>query len=82
MQKSFGEAQPNQNPGGYLYGEFHPAALPGPAGRPSFYRAILRLRWAVCGGIHAADGYAGTPSSEVIDRGLSQVQDLIKWVGR
>lgn len=28
-------------------------------------------------GIHAADGYPGTPSSEVIDRGLSQVQDLI-----
>src|SRR6266540_418258 len=32
----------------------------------------------VRGGIHAADGYPGTPSSEVIDRGLSQVQDLIK----
>lgn len=31
----------------------------------------------VRGGIHAADGYPGTPSSEVIDRGLSQVQDLI-----
>ncbi len=29
-------------------------------------------------GIHAADGYPGTPSSEVIDRGLSQVQDLIE----
>jgi indolepyruvate ferredoxin oxidoreductase alpha subunit len=29
-------------------------------------------------GIHAADGYPGTPSSEVIDRGLAQVQDLIK----
>ena len=28
-------------------------------------------------GIHAADGYPGTPSSEVIDRGLAQVQDLI-----
>lgn len=28
-------------------------------------------------GIHAADGYPGTPSSEVIDRGLSQVQDMI-----
>ena len=24
-------------------------------------------------GIHAADGYPGTPSTEVIDRGLSQV---------
>jgi len=32
----------------------------------------------VRGGIHAADGYPGTPSSEVIDRGLAQVQDLIK----
>ena len=29
-------------------------------------------------GIHNADGYPGTPSTEVIDRGLSQVQDLIK----
>jgi indolepyruvate ferredoxin oxidoreductase alpha subunit len=28
-------------------------------------------------GIHSADGYPGTPSTEVIDRGLSQVQDLI-----
>jgi indolepyruvate ferredoxin oxidoreductase alpha subunit len=32
----------------------------------------------VRGGIHAADGYPGTPSSEVIDSGLSQVQDMIK----
>ena len=32
----------------------------------------------VRGGIHAADGYPGTPSSEVIDKGLAQVQDLIK----
>jgi len=28
-------------------------------------------------GIHSADGYPGTPSSEVIDRGLGEVQDLI-----
>lgn len=28
-------------------------------------------------GMHAADGYPGTPSTEVIHRGLSQVQDLI-----
>jgi indolepyruvate ferredoxin oxidoreductase alpha subunit len=28
-------------------------------------------------GIHGADGYPGTPSTEVIDRGLSQVQDMI-----
>jgi len=32
----------------------------------------------VRGGIHSADGYPGTPSSEVIDRGLSSVQDLIQ----
>lgn len=31
----------------------------------------------VRGGVHAADGYPGTPSSEVIDKGLAQVQDLI-----
>jgi indolepyruvate ferredoxin oxidoreductase, alpha subunit len=28
-------------------------------------------------GIHAVEGYPGTPSTEVIDRGLSQVQDLV-----
>jgi indolepyruvate ferredoxin oxidoreductase, alpha subunit len=28
-------------------------------------------------GIHCADGYPGTPSSEVIDRGLAEVQDMI-----
>jgi len=32
----------------------------------------------VRGGVHAADGYPGTPSTEVIHRGLSQVQDMIK----
>jgi indolepyruvate ferredoxin oxidoreductase alpha subunit len=32
----------------------------------------------VRGGIHAADGYPGTPSTEVIDKSLSQVQDLIE----
>ncbi len=32
----------------------------------------------VRGGIHGVDGYPGTPSTEVIDRGLSQVQDMIK----
>ncbi|MCK5213402.1 MAG: pyruvate ferredoxin oxidoreductase, partial [Dehalococcoidia bacterium] len=31
----------------------------------------------VRGGLHAVDGYPGTPSTEVIHRGLSQVQDLI-----
>lgn len=29
-------------------------------------------------GIHAVDGYPGTPSTEVIDKGLSNVQDMIK----
>ena len=29
-------------------------------------------------GIHYVDGYPGTPSTEVIDRGLSPVQDKIK----
>ena len=28
-------------------------------------------------GVHSADGYPGTPSSEVIDDGLARVQDLI-----
>ncbi|WP_272700208.1 2-oxoacid:acceptor oxidoreductase family protein [Desulfovibrio sp. Fe33] len=28
-------------------------------------------------GIHAVDGYPGTPSTEVIDKGLSNVQDMI-----
>ncbi|WP_290923719.1 2-oxoacid:acceptor oxidoreductase family protein [Halodesulfovibrio sp.] len=28
-------------------------------------------------GIHAVDGYPGTPSTEVIDKGLSHVQDMI-----
>ncbi len=29
-------------------------------------------------GIHCVEGYPGTPSTEVIDKGLSQVQDMIK----
>lgn len=28
-------------------------------------------------GIHAVDGYPGTPSTEIIDKGLSNVQDMI-----
>jgi indolepyruvate ferredoxin oxidoreductase, alpha subunit len=32
----------------------------------------------VRGGLHAADGYPGTPSTEVIDKGLRFVQDRIK----
>ena len=31
----------------------------------------------VRGGIHHVDGYPGTPSTEVIDKGLSQAKDLI-----
>ena len=43
-----------------------------------FYRGISRLpSVASRGGIHGVDGYPGTPSTEVIDRGLSQVQDMI-----
>lgn len=30
------------------------------------------------GGIHAADGYPGTPSTEVIDKGLRHVQDIMR----
>jgi indolepyruvate ferredoxin oxidoreductase alpha subunit len=33
---------------------------------------------AVRGGIHAADGYPGTPSTEVIDKALRHVQERIK----
>ena len=32
------------------------------------------------GGIHAADGYPGTPSTEVIDKGLRHVQDRMRVV--
>lgn len=40
-------------------------------GNIAFASGCVRL------GIHAVDGYPGTPSTEVIDKGLSQVQDMI-----
>ena len=50
-----------------------------PAGQAEILQGnIAFAAGCVRGGIHAADGYPGTPSSEVIDRGLSQVQDMIK----
>ena len=50
-----------------------------PAGQAEILQGnIAFATGCVRGGIHSADGYPGTPSSEVIDRGLSQVQDLIK----
>src|SRR5512137_1327872 len=50
------------------------------ADAPAGQRVVLQgnLAFAVgCvrGGIHAADGYPGTPSTEVIDKGLRYVQD-------
>jgi indolepyruvate ferredoxin oxidoreductase alpha subunit len=50
---------------------------------PAGKRAVLQGNIAFAlgcarGGIHAADGYPGTPSTEVIDKGLSQVQDLMR----
>ncbi|HNX32541.1 MAG TPA: 2-oxoacid:acceptor oxidoreductase family protein [Holophaga sp.] len=50
-----------------------------PAGRAEVLQGNIAFAvGCVRGGIHCADGYPGTPSSEVIDKGLSQVQDLIK----
>ncbi len=50
-----------------------------PAGRTEVLQGNIAFAvGCVRGGIHGADGYPGTPSTEVIDRGLSQVQDLIK----
>jgi indolepyruvate ferredoxin oxidoreductase alpha subunit len=50
-----------------------------PAGQAEVLQGNLAFATGcVRGGVHAADGYPGTPSSEVIDKGLSQVQDLIK----
>jgi indolepyruvate ferredoxin oxidoreductase, alpha subunit len=49
------------------------------AGRPEVLQGNIAFAvGCVRAGIHSADGYPGTPSTEVIDRGLSQVQDLIK----
>ena len=50
-----------------------------PAGEPHVLQGNIAFAvGCVRAGIHSADGYPGTPSTEVIDRGLSQVQDLIK----
>jgi indolepyruvate ferredoxin oxidoreductase alpha subunit len=50
-----------------------------PAGQPEVLQGNIAFAvGCVRGGLHAADGYPGTPSSEVIDKGLSEVQDLIK----
>ena len=49
-----------------------------PAGRFEVLQGnIAFAAGMVRAGIPGADGYPGTPSSEVIDRGLSQVQDMI-----
>jgi len=48
------------------------------AGTPSVLQGnIAFASGCVRSGIHAVDGYPGTPSTEVIDKGLSQVQDMI-----
>jgi indolepyruvate ferredoxin oxidoreductase alpha subunit len=49
-----------------------------PAGRTDVVQGNIAFAvGCVRAGIHCADGYPGTPSSEVIDRGLASVQDLI-----
>ena len=49
-----------------------------PAGQPEVLQGNMAFAvGCVRGGLHSADGYPGTPSSEVIDKGLSEVQDLI-----
>jgi indolepyruvate ferredoxin oxidoreductase alpha subunit len=59
-------------------GESIRALCEAPAGRTEVLQGNIAFAvGCVRGGVHAADGYPGTPSSEVIDRGLSQVQDLI-----
>jgi indolepyruvate ferredoxin oxidoreductase alpha subunit len=48
------------------------------AGTPTVLQGnIAFATGCVRSGIHAVDGYPGTPSTEVIDKGLSQVQDMI-----
>ncbi len=48
------------------------------AGTPTVLQGnIAFAAGCVRSGIHAVDGYPGTPSTEVIDKGLSQVQDMI-----
>ena len=49
-----------------------------PAGQPEVLQGNMAFAvGCVRGGLHSADGYPGTPSSEVIDKGLAEVQDLI-----
>ncbi|MBC7354675.1 MAG: 2-oxoacid:acceptor oxidoreductase family protein [Desulfomicrobiaceae bacterium] len=53
-----------------------------PSGTPVVLQGNIAFALGcVRAGIHAADGYPGTPSTEVIDRGLSQVQDrmIVGW---
>ncbi|MBO4312279.1 MAG: 2-oxoacid:acceptor oxidoreductase family protein [Desulfovibrionaceae bacterium] len=48
------------------------------AGRPEVMQGNIAFAVGCArAGIHAADGYPGTPSTEVIDKGLSKVQDKI-----
>jgi indolepyruvate ferredoxin oxidoreductase alpha subunit len=48
------------------------------AGQPEVLQGNIAFAvGCVRAGIHSADGYPGTPSTEVIDRGLAQVQELI-----
>ena len=50
----------------------------GPAGRAEVLQGNIAFAAGVVrAGIPSADGYPGTPSSEVIHRGLGLVQDLI-----
>lgn len=59
-----------------------PELCDAPAGTPVVLQGNLAFALGcVRAGIHAADGYPGTPSTEVIDRGLSQVQDrmIVGW---
>lgn len=49
------------------------------AGRPEVLQGNIAFAvGCIRAGIHSADGYPGTPSTEVIDRGLSQIQDKIR----
>ncbi len=59
-----------------------PELCDAPAGTPVVLQGNIAFALGcVRAGIHAADGYPGTPSTEVIDRGLSQVQDrmIVGW---
>lgn len=48
------------------------------AGKPTVLQGNIAFAvGCVRSGIHAVDGYPGTPSTEVIDKGLNYVQDMI-----